>query len=63
MSGWALESIFNDAPEKAEELRVDKSGNFYWCDRHKACWTKGVIDGNYSAVLSDKIIATKNTTN
>jgi hypothetical protein len=60
MNSWSLTGVFNDAPEKAEELRIDKCGNFYWSAKHKISWTKGVVNGNYSAALSDKIIATKN---
>lgn len=47
----------SDAPNQAEELRIDRNGKFYWCDKGKKSWSKGVVDGNYSALHDDRIIA------
>jgi hypothetical protein len=52
-----------NAPSQAEELRIDRNGNFYWSDKGKVAWTKGVKDGNYSSLRSDAIIATLNIDN
>ena len=54
---WTLAGPFANAPAQAEELRIDRNGQFYWSDKGKVSWTKGVVDGNYSAISSDRIIA------
>jgi hypothetical protein len=54
---WAFSSIFDNAPDQACELRVDRFGSFYWSDKNNIAWTKGVLDGKYSAISSDLIIA------
>ncbi len=63
LENWCFSSGFYDAPEEAEELRVDRSGNLYWCDNGKVAWTKSVNNGTYSALSSDKVIATKHQHN
>lgn len=56
---WQLSCPLKNAPAQAEELRIDRNGQFYWCDKGKVAWTKGVAGGNYSAISSDRIVATK----
>ena len=63
-SDWVFSSVFSEmmsnAPDNAEELRIDRHGRLYWCDKGKRSWTKGVIDENYSAISKDIVIAKKN---
>ena len=59
---WSLSGLFADAPSLAEEIRIDRFGNLYWCDEGKVAWTKG-LSSNYSAIRSDKIIATRKSLN
>lgn len=56
---WSLTNAFENAPEKAEELRIDKNGLLYWSDKNKVAWTSGFLSANYSASRHDIIIATK----
>lgn len=58
LAGWSLSLALVNAPEQAEQLRIDHKGNLYWSDRFKS-WTKGVDSGNYSANQADKVIAIK----
>lgn len=51
------QGIFGNPPAKAEELRIDRFGNLYWCDKNKSSWTKGVLDDNYSALANDLVLA------
>lgn len=58
MAQWVLADVLVNAPEQAEQLRVDQRGNLYWSDRYKS-WTKGVFTGQYSANQADTVIASK----
>ena len=57
-ANWSLTPALANAPAQAEQLRIDRHGNLYWSDRFKS-WTKGVDTWQYSAIATDKVVASK----